>query len=358
MSSQNKMVVAIVCGGTSSEHEVSCISASGVLSAIDRELFDPIVIGIKKSGGVVKLPDDYPLSVQGEKLPTIAEDLEELPLGLHSLISEEFHVEIVFPVLHGSYGEDGEFQKECEALNLRYVGSGVEASALAMEKGAAKRAFSQAGLNVVPGVVINKEEWVSHPDSAISTIEAFIDGEFPIFVKPSRSGSSRGTHKVKSLDQLKAACDDAFTYDTLVLIEKAIDAREIECAVLDELSSSGNRQIVVSPPGEIKISEEHEFYDFESKYLDGATSVEIPAAIDPSLSEEIRKKAMEAFLALDCLGYARVDFFLDRKSNELYINEINTIPGFTPTSVYPLLMKAAGVSYRDLITALLTFASL
>ena len=174
----------------------------------------------------------------------------------------------------------------------------------------------------------------------------------------SRSGSSRGTHKVKSREAIAAAMDDAFSYDSLVLVEVAIDAREIECAVLDEISASGSRHLVVSPPGEIKISSAHEFYDFESKYLDGATSVEIPAAIDASLTEEIRKKAMDAFLALDCLGYARVDFFLDKESNNLYINEINTIPGFTPTSVYPSLMKAAGVSYSELITALLNFAAL
>jgi D-alanine-D-alanine ligase len=348
--------VAIVCGGISSEHEVSCVSGGGVLHAIDRTFFDPVVIGMKKSGGVVLLSDDYCLEIVNGQMPTIDESLPELTNGWSDLLSDPINAEIAFPVLHGTFGEDGTFQQICEEIGLRYVGSGVEASAVAMEKSAAKATFASVGLAVVPGITITHEQWNENSELCLMRVADLINGTYPIFVKPSRSGSSRGTHKVNSSENIESAIVDALKYDSIVLVEQAINAREIECAVLDEISTSGMREIFVSPPGEIKISADHPFYDFESKYLDGATSVHIPAEISPELNDEIRNKAMQAFIALDCLGYARVDFFLDRDTNRLYINEINTIPGFTSTSVYPALMNAAGISYSELITSLINFA--
>ena len=326
-----KKRIAIICGGPSSEHEISCISAAGILSAIDRELFEPILIGITKSGKWVELSQDHKFEIVGNQLPTVPEGLAEIDKTL-----AELRIDIAFPVLHGTYGEDGEIQKHFESNGISYVGNGVEASRIAMDKAESKKLFAANGLSIAPGITINRGDEITEPNLG-----------YPLFVKPARGGSSRGTHKVKSAEQLKEAITDALKYDEKVLVEKAIIGREVEVAVLE---SDG--KLIASIPGEIKIDPKFEFYDFEAKYLDGATSVIIPANIGPEVTNKIKDLAIIAFKSLGCSGLARVDYFLT-PTDDLIINELNTLPGFTPTSVYPKLMAASGFEYKKIITELI-----
>ena len=338
----NKATVAIICGGRSSEHEISCLSAGGVLSGIDKSRYDVVLIGITKSGNWVLLPSDYRLEIRNGVLPFIDENALALVADVHGFMVEgkPLAIDVVFPVLHGPYGEDGTIQGFFEIANIPYVGSGVMASAVAMDKSLSKTVFAAHGMNVAQGITVTKDDWRSKVS----------DLTFPVFVKPARGGSSRGTHKVKSADELEAALEDAFLLDRKVMIEAAIIGQEIECAVLE---SDG--RIQASIVGEIVIDSKFEFYDFEAKYLDAATSVNIPADIPEAARQEIRAKAVQAFQALGCSGLARVDFFYTNKG-EVVINEINTLPGFTATSVYPKLMAASGLDYSALITALITTA--
>ena len=338
----SKLNVAVICGGISSEHEISCISAGGVLKGLDSDKFNAVLIGITKAGNWVLLPNDYPLEIIDGKLPTIDERATAIAADVHgfSVNGITLEIDVVFPVLHGPYGEDGTIQGMLEIANLPYVGSGVLASAVAMDKSFAKPIFAAAGIKVADGIVLtSSDKQVSIDDLA-----------FPVFVKPARGGSSRGTHKVKSIDGLNAALKDAFLFDHKVMIEQAVNGREIECAVLE---SDGVVQ--ASVVGEIIIDSKFEFYDFEAKYLDGATSVKIPADIPSEAAEEIRSKAVQAFKALGCSGLARCDFFYTDQG-EIVINEINTMPGFTGTSMYPKLWAASGVEYKTLITSLIETA--
>jgi D-alanine-D-alanine ligase len=322
------MKVAIICGGPSSEHEVSCISAAGVLSAIDRSKYEPVLIGITKTRKWVLLPLDHEFKISNGVLPSVPENAPEISSDLTKL-----NVEIAFPVLHGAYGEDGEIQKHFESIGIKYVGNGVEASANAMDKSIAKDIFKKAGLKVASGAVLKLGDEIS--DLGVG---------YPLFVKPASGGSSRGTHKVNSPTELQAAVTDAFKFDSKVLLEKAIVGREIEVAVLESKGAS--------VPGEIKIDPKFEFYDFEAKYLDGATMVLIPADLPAEVSEKIKELAQIAFDSLGCKGLARVDFFYTA-DGELIINELNTMPGFTPTSVFPKLWNQSGVSYSEIISELI-----
>ena len=322
--------VAIICGGRSSEHEISCISASGVISAIDRSKYQPSLIGITKSGKWVSLPTETKFEISGDKLPEVSEHAPAIAF-------EDIKADVVFPILHGPYGEDGTIQGLLEMLDIPYVGNGVLASAVAMDKHFAKQIFIAHDIEVAPGVVLRKGDEIKDYDLG-----------YPLFVKPARGGSSRGTHKVKTKADLPAAVNDAFKYDSKVMLEKAIVGREIECAVLEK-----DGQIQCSVPGEIKIDSKFEFYDFEAKYLDGATSVQAPAQIERT--KDLQNAAKEAFVALGCSGLARVDFFYT-DSNQIIINELNTMPGFTPTSVYPKLWQSSGLSYTEIISALIETA--
>ena len=338
----SKLNVAVICGGISSEHEISCISAGGVLKGLDSDKFNAVLIGITKAGNWVLLPNDYPLEIIDGKLPTVDERATAIAADVHgfSVNGKTLEIDVVFPVLHGPYGEDGTIQGMLEIANLPYVGSGVLASAVAMDKSFAKPIFAAAGIKVADGIVLtSSDKQVSIDDLA-----------FPVFVKPARGGSSRGTHKVKSIDGLNAALKDAFLFDHKVMIEQAVNGREIECAVLE---SKGT--VTASVVGEIVIDKKFEFYDFDAKYLDGATTVKIPADIPQEAAEEIRIKAVQAFKALGCSGLARCDFFYT-ETGEIIINEINTMPGFTGTSVYPKLWAASGMDYKELITALIETA--
>ncbi len=338
----NKLTVAVICGGPSSEHEVSCVSGGGVLKGLDKKSFTPILIGITKAGKWVALEGNYPLAIHNKIMPTIEDNGTKVELAQGGLVINGSFVKIdcVFSILHGEFGEDGKIQQLLEEAHIPYVGSGVKASADAMDKALAKELFSAAGLTVAPGIVLRKSD--PHPDANSLS--------YPVFVKPSSGGSSRGTHKVKSANNLSAAINDAFLYDSKVLIETAINGREIECAVLERDGTS-----YASVVGEIVVNPQFEFYDFEAKYLDDATTVKIPADIPEADAQAIQIAAMQAFDAIGCAGLARCDFFYTNE-NQIIINEINTLPGFTGTSVYPKLWQATGVTYSDLITALIDSA--
>jgi D-alanine-D-alanine ligase len=341
--------VAIICGGRSSEHEISCTSAGGVLSAIDRTLYEPVVIGITKSGKWVLIPEGYEFSINHGVLPVVPENGKPVTVSPDGFAvdGKSLGIEIVFPVLHGPYGEDGTIQGLLEIADIPFVGSGVLASAVAMDKSFAKPIFAAHGIAVAEGLVIRKSEWKVNKDSIAADVASL---GYPVFVKPARGGSSRGTTKVKSAEQLSAAVEEAHRFDPKAMVENAVIGREIECAVL-EMNGKPEASIV----GQIEIDSKFEFYDFEAKYLDGATSITLPAPISDAIAAQIQSKAVEAFIALGCSGLARVDFFLS-PNGEVIINELNTMPGFTATSVFPKMWAASGVSYQEVITHLLKSA--
>lgn len=327
-----KPQIALICGGKSAEHEISCLSAIGIFEAIDRAKFSVSLWGITSSGqGFVPLSGRAEFDTDHNGLPIVPSDRE-----LQALPQD---VDLLFPVLHGSNGEDGVFQGYAEFLQVNYLGSGVLASALAMDKSRAKEIFVSAGLKVAAGVSVT-----SFNDAKGLALK------LPLFVKPSRGGSSRGTSKVKSLDQLGTAISEALQFDDLVLIEEAIAGREIECAVLEV-----GGEILTSVVGEIRVLGGREFYDYEAKYLDSATEYLVPAPVTEAIASEIKAQAVRAFNSIGCEGLARVDFFLT-DDGEIYINEINTMPGFTPKSVFPMLWRATGREYREIITTMVTQA--
>ena len=346
----SKIVVAILCGGRSSEHEISCISAGGILSALDRTRYEPILIGITRtSGRWVLMPENSELSIVNGVLPSVPEtgDLVNTDIAGFSVNGKPLRIDLIFPALHGIFGEDGTIQGFCEIANIPYVGSGVLASAVAMDKSFAKPIFASGGMSVAEGIVITAERWRAEKATCESVVGAL---SFPLFVKPSRGGSSRGTAKVKTANQLASAIDDALRFDSKVLIEEAVIGREIECAVLEV-----DGALVTSPPGEIQIDKKYEFYDFDAKYLDGATTAIIPAQVPEAASKEIGRQAAQAFRALGCSGLARVDFFYC-EDGQIVINELNTMPGFTPTSMYPRLLASRGITYTQIIDELMKSA--
>ena len=336
----SKLRVAIICGGKSSEHEISCISANGILNAIDRSKFEPVLLGITKSGKWLLLPDDTTFITQNGALPTVPESGIEVSITSQGLFSggKNLAIDVAFPILHGTYGEDGTIQGLFEMIGLRYVGSGVLASAVSMDKSYAKPIFAAAGLKVAPGTVVTS-----------TNFELPSNLKFPLFVKPARSGSSRGTTKVKQSSDLKAAVEAALAFDSKVIIEQAVDGKEIECAVLQSQDKT-----IVSPVGEIVISSKYEFYDFQAKYLDDSMQLVFPE-LPVGVEEKIQSAALTAFNAAGCEGLARVDFFYS-DSGDVVINEINTMPGFTPLSVYPKLIEKSGINYQGLITTLIQTA--
>lgn len=345
----NKIRVAIVAGGRSSEHPISCISASGVLAAIDRSKFEPILIGITQSGTWIDMrQSDFERGSDG--LSYVPEGGEKLIVDIHGIKDSkgiDLAIDIAFPLLHGAYGEDGTIQGLFEMAGIAYVGSGVLASAVAMDKSFAKPIYADFGLKVADGITVHRDNWNKSKDLEIAKIRAL---GFPIFIKPARSGSSRGTSKVRDESEISAALEDAFNYDPRVLVEAAVVGREIECAVL-QIDSVATASVL----GEVRVHPPHEFYDFEAKYLDGSTTFDIPANLAEPIASAISQAAITAFEALGCEGLARVDFFLS-EDNQIIINELNTMPGFTPTSVFPALWEKTGKSYSQLITILLDSA--
>jgi D-alanine-D-alanine ligase len=255
-------------------------------------------------------------------------------------------VDVAFPVLHGPYGEDGQVQRELEAVGVAYVGNGVLASERGMDKELSKDAFLAAGISATPHVVLTEDSWMRNPESALEKIRGL--GSMPIFVKPARAGSSKGVSKVKNIDQLGDALEVAFAEDNKIVIERGLSVREIEFAVLESRDGSRPR---VSLPGEIVVKT-REFYDFDAKYQDeDSVDLVVPAVIEPSLLAELQKAAADAFVALGCEGLARADFFVT--ADGFFVNELNTMPGFTQLSMYPALWKASGLAYPDLIDELI-----
>ena len=341
--------VAILCGGPGSEHEISCLSAGGVLSAIDRSEYDPILIGITREGKWMALPLDYSLSIEGETLPFVTGNFPEVTRGTAGLYvnGSVLSVDVIFPVLHGTYGEDGQLQSDLDQLAIPYVGSGATASELAMDKAEAKSFFAKAGIAIAPGIAVTEAQWKREPDAVTESIAPL---GLPLFVKASRGGSSRGTVKVKELSAFPSAIEEALSFDSKVLIESGIDGAEVECAVLE---IDGNPQ--ASIPGKVWIDPQYEFYDYQAKYLDGATRIDIPAPFSADIIEKIRSYALIAFKAIGAKGLARVDFFVTN-NGEIIINEINTMPGFTRTSAYPKMWQATGIEYSEVVTHLLKSA--
>jgi D-alanine-D-alanine ligase len=357
--------VAILFGGRSSEHAVSCVTAAGVLGAIDRTKYDVVPIGIAKNGQWVLAGDEMAgWSLAGGSLPEVRAGERTVSLtqlgGNNQLVVSEparvpeelGSVDVVFPVLHGPWGEDGTIQGLLELSDTRYVGAGVLASAIGMDKHFMKVVFEAAGLTVGPYVAVTDREWTVNPERVRERVAAL---GFPVFVKPARAGSSMGISKVDSLAGLDAAIAEAREHDLKLVIEAGIVGREIEIAVLEGRGSDAPR---VSLPGEIAMvdGEHHAFYDFAAKYVEGgAVNLSCPADMPEADIARVRALAALAFDAVGAEGLSRVDFFYTA-GGELVINEINTMPGFTPSSMYPQMWAASGLSYPELIDELLQLA--
>ena len=338
--------LCVLFGGKSSEHEVSCKSAYNVLKNLDKEKYEIIKFGITKTGATWLYTGDDESIKDGtwETHDCTACVISHCPKteGLIKLLPdgtfEKIKVDVFFPVLHGKNGEDGTIQGVFELAQIPYVGNGVAASALCMDKIFTKNILECAGIPVSPGFYITIGE--SSEEKVNERIEASFG--YPAVVKPSNAGSSVGVSLVETRAELKEALDVAFREDRRVLIEKKIDKRELECAVFGD-----HEEAFASVLGEVITLSK--MYDYTTKYVDTATKTQIPAEIDESISEKIRELSVKAFLACDCTGLARVDFFVENGTNNIYLNEINTLPGFTNISMYPMLWGATGVPYSELL---------
>ena len=352
-----KLKVGIIFGGRSGEHEVSFYSASSIIKAINRDKYTVVPIGITKEGRWIS-PYESALALQSGRIEgksTVI--LVNNPSG-KSLISIDNHQEfkketwegkldVIFPVLHGPYGEDGTIQGLLELADIPYVGAGVAASAVSMDKELMKTIFKQKSLPVLKWLTIKRKDWQKDKEEILSLIQNTF--EYPLFVKPTNLGSSVGITKVHRKEELEKAIDLASSYDRKILIEEGLEgAREIECSVL------GNDEPQTSVVGEVKPA--GEFYNYDSKYIDQATQLIVPADLPEEISGKVKQIALEAFKAIDAAGMARVDFFVTKKENKIFLNEINTIPGFTSVSMYPRLWEASGVSYSKLIDRLIQLA--
>jgi D-alanine-D-alanine ligase len=368
MKVQKKIRVAVFYGGRSGEHEVSLQSAASVIQNLDPERFEVVPIAIDKQGRW-HLNDIQLLKNSGRSLPvfkdapTVVLPPNANELGTTNLIylgsvgaenssgPRERGIDVVFPVMHGPLCEDGTVQGLLELAEVPYVGCGVLASAVGMDKEVSKRLARDAGLPIVPFVTLRHHLWKKNCETAREHVAHELG--FPVFVKPANLGSSVGVHKVKEASKLDAALEDAFQYDSKVLVEHAVTAREIEVSVLENIESG--ELPLVSVAGEI--TPMHEFYSYEAKYLDehGARLM-IPAKLTAEQVKVAQQLARDIFVTLECEGMARVDLFLDKNTGSFYFNEINTIPGFTQISMYPKLWEASGINYRDLLSRLIDLA--
>jgi D-alanine-D-alanine ligase len=341
-----KLRVAVIFGGKSGEHEVSIASAASIFRNLDPSRFEAVPIKIEKNGRWM-LTGEAPKAISAAEVHRQAPAMALEPIEPTRLLADG-GVDVVFPVLHGPYGEDGTVQGLLELANVPYVGAGVLGSAVGMDKAVMKTMFLARGLPVGPYLVVLRPEWARDANGISARIERQLT--FPVFVKPANLGSSVGISKAKTVTDLAAAMALALQYDRKVVIEAAIPhAREIECAVL------GNDDPQASVPGEIIPL--REFYDYEAKYMDANGSrLEIPAALTADQTDEIRRLSIEAFRACDLSGLARVDFLMNRETGETFVNEVNTLPGFTTISMYPKLWDASGVPYAQLLERLLTLA--
>lgn len=355
--------VAVIFGGRSGEHAISCATAAGVLRAIDRDRYDVVPIGITRTGRWVPAVDDPARwEITDGRLPSVdagaghllppvsTEDHDLIAVDGEGTAASWGRLDVVLPLLHGPYGEDGTLQGLLELTDTRYVGAGVLASAISMDKHYMKIALAAAGLPVGPFVVFRAAQWQADRPGLTARVAAL---GLPVFVKPARAGSSLGITKVDAIDDLPAAVAAAAEHDPKVIVEAAVVGREIECAVLGGHHGAPPR---TSLPGEIVVTGGHDFYDFEAKYLDEA-NVELtcPADLPEEVAATVRRMAAEAFTAVDAEGLARVDVFV-RGDGSVVVNEINTMPGFTPFSMYPRMWAASGLDYPTLVDELLTLA--
>ena len=362
--------LAVLYGGRSAEHQVSVVSARSVMEALDPDRFEVVPIAITRDGAWL-LPARSPLELTASDggLPEVEAAGTELAVrperGSGGLLVSPPEgrgsgglkpsppegqgiggVDVVFPILHGPFGEDGTVQGLFELADLPYVGSGVLGSALAMDKAMAKVVLAQAGLPQAPYLVVPERDWRADPGRVVAEVAGRL--AYPVFTKPARLGSSIGITKVRTPDGLAGGLAAAFAHDTKALVEQGVAARELECGVL------GNEAPEASVVGEVIPS--HEFYDFEAKYLDDALKLEIPAQVPDTVRAQVRELSLRAFQALDCEGFARVDFFYEEAAGRVLVNEVNTIPGFTPKSMFPMLWAASGLAYPDLVARLVDLA--
>jgi D-alanine-D-alanine ligase len=374
-----KLRVGILYGGRSGEHEISLASAASVIGHLDPQRYDAVPIRIEKDGRWT-LAERAPLTIKAadvieasraqlaqaarpgretylaprpgeDTLLTIDRARDERPAETRTANAyvAGLGLDVVFPVLHGPYGEDGTVQGLLELANIPYVGSGVLGSAVSMDKAAMKQAFAAAGLPIVRHRTVLRCDW--QEDRAAVAASLLSDLPLPVFVKPANLGSSVGISKVKTREQLDAAMDTAGSFDRKIVIEAGVPhAREIECGVL------GNDRPEASVAGEIRPSPSREFYDYEAKYLDDDSETIIPAPLSDAQARDVRRLAVAAFRAVDAAGFARVDFLLDDESGALYVNEVNTIPGFTTISMFPKLWETSGVSYAAVLDRLIALA--
>src|SRR5215469_10428030 len=357
---KQKIRIGLVFGGRSGEHEESLASATSVMANLDKEKYQVVPIGITKEGSWL-LGVAPPRLLEAEQASSHQEDLERstavtltgdpslrrlIPVRGSEQLGAEGALDVVFPVLHGTYGEDGALQGLLEMANVPYVGCGVLGSALGMDKEKMKMIFSSVGLPVVEALTYRRNEWERSPEEIMDAVEQRMG--YSCFVKPVNLGSSVGVNKAHNREELEHAIRIAAEYDRKIIIERSINCRELECSVL------GNDEPIASVVGEVIAS--NEFYDYNAKYIDNKSRTIIPADIPQATAEEVRRQSVQAFSALDLSGLARVDFFLEKETSKVYINEVNTLPGFTQISMYSKLWEASGVSYAELLDRLIELA--
>jgi D-alanine-D-alanine ligase len=364
MAGKNKLRVGVLFGGRSGEHEVSLRSAASIIDAMDKSRYEVVPIGITKEGRWLAAGEaerllggtyrPLPRADAGEPADTIRSEAGVLQHGLPMVLAPDPSqrdtasqpLDVIFPILHGTFGEDGTVQGLLELAGMAYVGGGVLASAAGMDKDVMKRLFRDHGVPVVPWLLFLRAEIEAHPRRLAAAVEARF--RYPLFIKPANLGSSVGITKVHGRGELRPALELAATFDRKVLVERAVDGRELECSVL------GNDDPEASVPGEIVPV--HEFYDYAAKYLEEGSELIIPARLTAAQTRRVQELAVGAFRAIDCSGMARVDLFLERKTGRIYVNEINTIPGFTSISMFPKLWEASGLPYPKLIDRLIELA--
>jgi D-alanine-D-alanine ligase len=352
-----KIRVGLIFGGKSGEHEVSLASARSVTRAIDNDKYDVVLIGINKEGRWLAGENALEQLMAASSSPLLSssngrESVSSKELVPHAdqaldRVSPLGAIDVAFPLLHGPFGEDGTVQGLLELADIPYVGAGVAASAVGMDKALMKAIFRSHQMPIADFMVILRSEWQAHPEETIRHIEGNLG--YPCFVKPANLGSSVGVTKSHNWDELTQALATAAQFDRKIVAERAIDAREIECSVL------GNDEPIASLPGEVM--PKREFYDYIAKYDDSAgTELKVPADLSPDLTRSIQEMAIRAFRAIDCSGLARVDFLLERGTNKIFLNELNTIPGFTQVSMYPKMWEQSGLTYSALIDRLIQLA--
>ncbi len=350
-----KLRIGVIFGGRSAEHEVSLVSAASVIDALDKEKYEVVPIGISPEGRWLSSADALRLLKQKSPIANLPEHVfvpdphHKALMAINAEVSSSASkpVDVIFPLIHGTYGEDGTIQGLFELADIPYVGAGVLGSAVGMDKVVQKQLLRQAKISVTPDCSFLFEKYKANPKRVVSLVERSL--RYPVFVKPPNLGSSVGISKAHNRNELTTAIDLAGQYDRKILVEQGVkDAREIECSVL------GNDDPEASIPGEIIPS--NEFYDYDAKYVDGKSRAEIPAKLPKPVVKRIQGYATAAFRVLDCAGMARADFLVTRKTNRVFLNEINTLPGFTSISMYPKLWQASGISYTKLLDKLIELA--